>query len=171
MSTRIDGIVTDVQTVMTFLESYVDGIFRPTQFIVTGLSLGGHASWDVLARDPRVNAAVIVVGCPDLTAMLLDRLGGYSSTADVPSGTAKWPKSVERLYLARDRSLTEIRGKKILVLNGADDPLVPSRFTRPWVEKYAANNDVVFVEQEDTGHWMSYQMMERIEDWLQQFLN
>lgn len=156
---------------MTFLESYVDGIFTPSQFIITGLSLGGHVTWDLLARDPRVNAAVIIVGCPDLTTMLLDRLGGYSLPADVPPGTAEWPKSVERLYLARDRDVADIRGKRLLVLNGADDPLVPSRFTRPWIERHAANNDVIFVEQPETGHCLSIEMLQRIEDWLQQFLS
>lgn len=127
---------------MTFLGSYVDGIFTSTQFIMSGMSLGGHVSWDVLARDHRVGAAVIVVGCPDVTSLLLDRLGGYTSSADVPVGTGEWPESVSRLYAARDESVAAIAGKKILILNGAVDPLVPSHFTRSWVENYGSNNVV-----------------------------
>jgi dienelactone hydrolase len=155
---------------MKFLESYVDRIVVPTQFIATGLSLGGHVTWNILAEDPRITAAIIIVGSPNLTNLLLDRLGGYTSTADVPEGTEEWPQSVEKLYQARDKSLTKISGKRILILNGAIDPLVQSKFTRPWIEKYAANNDVTFIEQEENGHWLSYQMMDKIVEWVPQFL-
>jgi len=155
---------------MTFLESYVDGLFRPTEFIATGLSLGGHVTWDVLAKDPRVSKAVIIVGSPDLTSLLLDRLGGYHTVSSVPAGTKEWPKSIERLYLARDESVKTVSGKRILILNGAIDPLVPSKFTHDWVDSFASNNDVTFIEQEDTGHWLSCQMMEKIIDWTLQAL-
>jgi pimeloyl-ACP methyl ester carboxylesterase len=156
---------------MTFLGSYVDGIFNPTRFIIGGISLGGHVSWDVLAKDSRISAAVIVVGCPDLTSLLLDRLGGFTSPAEVPAGTIEWPESISKLYLARDRNVTGITGKKILILNGAVDPLVPSRFSWSWVENYGANNAVTFVEQEDTGHALTVEMVQKIVDWLPQFLD
>lgn len=155
---------------MKFLESYVDGIFVPTQFIASGLSLGGHVTWNILAEDPRITAAIIIVGSPNLTNMLLDRLGGYTSASDVPNGTKEWPQSIEKLYQVRDDRLKKISGKKILILNGAVDPLVPSKFTRPWIENYAVNNDVTFIEQEENGHWLSYQMMDKIVDWVPQFL-
>ncbi|CAK7233979.1 hypothetical protein SBRCBS47491_008793 [Sporothrix bragantina] len=173
MLSTMDGIVADVQTIMTFLESYVDGQFAPTQFIIGGMSLGGHVSWDVLARDPRVDAAIIVVGCPDLTHMLHERLDGYLRTdgaSQQSSSPKEWPDSVERLYVARDQKVAEITGKKILILNGEIDTLVPSKFTRTWLDKYGAKNDVIFVEQEVTGHALSVQMVERIVDWLPQFL-
>lgn len=166
----VDGTVADVQTVITFLGSYVDGVFAPTQFIVSGMSLGGHVSWDVLARDHRVGAAVIVVGCPDLTSLLLDRLGGYASPEDVPPGTSEWPMSVSQLYAVRDGSVAAISDKKILILNGAVDPLVPSRFTRSWVENFGPNNAVMFVEHANTGHTLSFDMVQKIVDWLPRFL-
>ncbi|KAH6880732.1 Alpha/Beta hydrolase protein [Thelonectria olida] len=166
MLSMIDGIVADVQTTVTFLESYVDGIFIPKAFIITGLSLGGHVSWDVLAKDPRIRAGVIIVGSPNLTPMLLERLGDYKSIEEVPAGTKEWPKSIEKLYLNRDKSLEGISGKKLLILNGAVDPLVPTKFTHPWIEKYAAKNDVTFIEQEETGHWFSVQMMDKLVDWV-----
>ncbi|CAK7219664.1 hypothetical protein SBRCBS47491_003923 [Sporothrix bragantina] len=167
------GIVVDVQTVMTFLESYVEEWFVPTQFIISGMSLGGHISWDLLARDPRVQAAVIIVGCPDLTHMLNERLDSYLGTKGASQQSPlpkEWPTSVERLYVARDEQVARITGKTILILNGAIDPLVPSKFTQAWLAKYGANNDVMFVEQEATGHALSVQMVEKIVDWLPQFL-
>jgi dienelactone hydrolase len=30
-----------------------------------GVSLGGHAAWQVLFNDPRVTAGVVIIGCPD----------------------------------------------------------------------------------------------------------
>ena len=146
------------------------------QFVVTGLSLGGHITWDILAQDPRVTNAIIIVGSPNLTNMLEERLQQYISTssASTDSKTStdskEWPKSIQKLYTARDKHLESIMGKKILILNGAIDALVPSRFTRPWVERYAANNDVTFIEQEDNGHWLSYQMMGHVVDWILQSL-
>jgi len=166
MLSMIDGITLDVRTVIKFLESYVGGTFVPTQFIMTGLSLGGHVAWNVLAEEPLVKTAVPIIGSPDLTHLLLDRLGGYKSAAEVPPGTKEWPESIARLYQARDESVTKISGKRILILNGALDPLVPSRFTRPWVQEHGDQNDVTFVEQADTGHWLSHQMMDRMVDWL-----
>lgn len=156
---------------MTFLASYVDGIFNPTQFTISGVSLGGHVSWDVLARDDRVGAAVIIVGSPDLTGMLADRLGGYKSVEEVPAGTKEWPESISQLYQDRDQSITRIKGKKILILNGAVDPLVPSRFTRPWIERYGANNSIAFVEQQGVGHAVSVEMVQKMVEWLSPFLN
>ncbi|KAH7136273.1 Alpha/Beta hydrolase protein [Dactylonectria macrodidyma] len=166
MLSMMDGIVADVQTIITFLESYVEGLFTPTKFIVTGVSLGGHATWDILARDDRVNNGIIIVGSPNLTDMLRERLDKYKSTRDGATGATEWPKSIENLYLARDKSLEGISGKEFLILNGAIDPLVPAKFTLPWVQNFGANNKVTVFEQEDNGHWVSIQMMEKIVDWV-----
>ena len=149
--------------VQKYLESYVDGQFVPTEFIVTGLSLGGHATWNILAEDPRITKAVIIVGSPNLTSLLLERLGGYNS---VPEGTREWPHALEKLYQARDDGVSRISGKTILILNGLHDTLVPSRFTHLWMEKHAANNDVRFIEQGENGQWLSYEMMDKMIDWL-----
>ncbi|KIX00126.1 uncharacterized protein Z518_10263 [Rhinocladiella mackenziei CBS 650.93] len=161
-----DGIVLDIQIVQKHLATYVDGAFLPTEFIATGLSLGGHATWNILAEEPRITKAIIIVGSPNLTDLLLERLRGYTSTADVPDGTREWPRSIAKLYQDRDEAILKISGKSILILNGLTDTLVPSRFTRPWVEKYAASNQVEFIEQKENGHWLSYEMMDRIVDWL-----
>ncbi|KAJ2893256.1 hypothetical protein MKZ38_008851 [Zalerion maritima] len=166
MLSMMKGIELDVKTMMDFLEAYFDGIFTPTEYIMTGTSLGGHVTWDVLAEDPRISKAIIIVGSTDLTSMLVERLGGYSSVSEVPTGTPEWPKSIERLYVERDKRLREIKGKKILILNGDIDPLVPSKFTRPWLDQCAASNEVAFVEQEGFGHGVSYQMMDSVADWV-----
>jgi hypothetical protein len=35
------------------------------QHMVLGISLGGHSAWQVIFNEPRVTAAVIIIGCPD----------------------------------------------------------------------------------------------------------
>jgi dienelactone hydrolase len=47
------------------------------QHIVLGISLGGHAAWQVLFNDDRVTAAVVIIGCPDYMSKYF--LGNYSS--------------------------------------------------------------------------------------------
>ena len=149
----------------TFLESYISHVFIPTEFIVTGFSLGGHCAWDALAKIQQIKAGVVLMGSPNLAAMLVERLGAYKSVSKEPLGSKEWPKCLESLYLARDKSLESISGKRILILTGALDELVPGRFTIPWVHKCAANNDVKFVQAEQTGHWVSWRMMEAMIDW------
>lgn len=46
---------------------------RITQNIVIGVSLGGHAAWHCVMHDPRITAAVIIIGCPDYTRLMSDR--------------------------------------------------------------------------------------------------
>jgi len=50
------------------VESYIfQGPDEPSigQHLVLGISLGGHSAWQVLFNEPRVIAAVIIIGCPD----------------------------------------------------------------------------------------------------------
>ncbi|KAK9370608.1 Alpha/Beta hydrolase protein [Lipomyces kononenkoae] len=171
MLSMIDGISTDIQTIMTYLESYVCDLFTPTQYIASGVSLGGHVVWNLLAEDARIQVGIPIVGCPDLTSLLINRLGNYTSVNQIPDGTKEWPKSIEKLYALRDARVAAISSKKVLVLNGAVDRLVPDKFTKPWTEKYAANNDVKYIVQTDTGHFVSWQMMDEIREWLAPFLN
>ncbi len=41
------------------------------QHLVLGVSLGGHAAWQVLFNEPRVTAAVVIIGCPDYLCKFL----------------------------------------------------------------------------------------------------
>ncbi|KAK2069182.1 hypothetical protein P8C59_003786 [Phyllachora maydis] len=166
MLATMAGTGADVATAMDLLAAYVDGVFVPARFAVAGFSLGAHVVWDVLGRDARVREGVAVVGCPDLTHLLLHRLGRYKEPGEVPPGTARWPKTTERLLQQRDAMVAGIRGKDILILNGAEDKMVPPRFTRPWVDKYGQENRVEMHELPDTGHTMTWDMAEKTVDWV-----
>ena len=40
---------------------------------VCGVSLGGHAAWQVLMDDPRISTAIIIIGCPDYITLMQGR--------------------------------------------------------------------------------------------------
>lgn len=71
MFSIFSGTASDVSTLITHLPSYL--LLRPSQHICCGISLGGHATWQLILRDPRVTAAVIIVGCPDYVRLMTDR--------------------------------------------------------------------------------------------------
>lgn len=62
------GTAMDTSLLIDHLESYI--FHGPDhrsidQHLVMGISLGGHAAWQVLFNDERVTAAVVIIGCPD----------------------------------------------------------------------------------------------------------
>lgn len=64
------GTAADVSLLIDHLGSYVfEARATPhppiAQNLVLGISLGGHAAWQVLFAEPRVEAAVVIIGCPD----------------------------------------------------------------------------------------------------------
>ncbi|OGM45378.1 hypothetical protein ABOM_005623 [Aspergillus bombycis] len=164
MLAMIDGNVFDIQTVMKYLKVYTGDQFTTTEFVMSGLSLGGHTAWDVLSKVDGIKAAIIIVGSPNLTDLLTERLGDAVDSKD-GTGSTKWPKSISAMYKARDQCLEQINGKHILILNGALDMLVPSKFTLPWVERHGSRNDVSFNVFDNTGHWLSLEMMDTIVEW------
>lgn len=160
-----DGTATDIKTIMKFLACYVDGSFRPSQFIVTGVSLGGHVAWNMLSEEPSIIGAIIIIGSPNLTDLLKERLDQTPSFSNLQR-SERWPRSLEMLCRDRDQAIARISGQGILILNGALDTLVPSKFTTPWFVNHASRNEVKLVSQEDSGHWLSFGMMEEVIDWL-----
>ncbi|KAK7202429.1 Alpha/Beta hydrolase protein, partial [Myxozyma melibiosi] len=165
MLSMVDGIGMDVRTIIKYLESYTVGNFVPKDFIMSGVSLSGHVTWNLLAQEPKINVAIPIVGTTSLTNLLIDRLGGYKSVAEVPD-CPEWPKSLEKLYLERDELLTSIKGKRILILHGEQDTIVPDKFSKEWIEKYGPNNDIAYYHQEDTGHFVSFYYMDLMTDFL-----
>ncbi|CAI7677944.1 unnamed protein product [Penicillium pancosmium] len=158
-----DGIALDIQTVMRYLKLYVEDRFNPTEFVMSGHSLGGHTAWNILADEKRIKTAIISVGSPNMTDLLLERLGKRDGPDPI-----RWPESIAEMYRDRDQRVSQIEGKQILLLNGALDTLVPSKFSVPWVEKYGPKNDVSFNVFEETGHWFSLEMMDKAVDWVLQ---
>ncbi|KFY74205.1 hypothetical protein V499_05765 [Pseudogymnoascus sp. VKM F-103] len=65
-----NGTATDVSLLIDHVGSYIAEDFQGVmpeigRNLVLGVSLGGHAAWQVLFAEPRVEAGVVVIGCPD----------------------------------------------------------------------------------------------------------
>ncbi|KAI9736843.1 MAG: hypothetical protein M1818_005894 [Claussenomyces sp. TS43310] len=69
----LNGTALDAGALMDQLESYLERRVVVVQHLVLGVSLGGHTAWQVLFREPRVAAAVVINGCPDYMRMMQDR--------------------------------------------------------------------------------------------------
>ena len=60
---------------MDYLPSFVfpSSERQVSENLVLGVSLGGHAAWSCLLHEPRISAAVVIIGCPDYVALMADR--------------------------------------------------------------------------------------------------
>ncbi|KAK9446529.1 Alpha/Beta hydrolase protein [Limtongia smithiae] len=167
MAAMVDGISLDLHGVVKYLSAYISStLFTPTEFIASGVSLGGHATWNLLAMEPSIKVAIPIVGTTDLHALLLDRVQSFLRTKDVPADAPEWPLEIQNLLKARDAVIAGIKGKKILILNGEVDAIVPDVFTKDWVEKYAANNEVTYIHQAETGHFLSFAGLNRMVEFI-----
>ncbi|PMD44344.1 hypothetical protein L207DRAFT_542135 [Hyaloscypha variabilis F] len=70
------------------------------QHLVLGISLGGHAAWQVFFNEPRVTATIVIIGCPDYMRVMTDRarlskLETYTSSNGVDFlGSKDFPKAL-----------------------------------------------------------------------------
>lgn len=75
-----NGTAVDVSLLIDHLGSYIFEDFSDRSAIpeigrnlVMGVSLGGHAGWQLLFAEERIEGAAIIIGCPDYTAVMTDR--------------------------------------------------------------------------------------------------
>ncbi|KPI44763.1 uncharacterized protein AB675_8424 [Cyphellophora attinorum] len=96
------GTAQDTSLLLDFLPAYAfpDGGVEIVRNMVLGVSLGGHAAWQICMRDPgRFQGVVVVIGCPDYTRLMVDRARlskrklwlegkgeGFVGSADWPQG-------------------------------------------------------------------------------------
>ncbi|EMC92502.1 hypothetical protein BAUCODRAFT_293878 [Baudoinia panamericana UAMH 10762] len=108
MFSHFSGTALDVSHLISLLPSYLP--FKLAHHICAGVSLGGHATWQLLMSDSRIEAGIVVIGCPDYTRLMTDRaIRGKLSTCmstDPPgrdfSGSADFPPSLLAMIEERD---------------------------------------------------------------------
>lgn len=144
-----------------FLPSYLFPLDERTisQWIIAGKSLGGHSSWIALTHgkvhptlphtqsynnagiEPRLSIAIPIIACPDYTKLITKRAKYSHIPLEPPYFPASLRAVIERNdparagYTADDASKNPFYGKKVLVLSGGDDPLVPFIHSQEFVEK------------------------------------
>ncbi|KAJ6570293.1 Alpha/Beta hydrolase protein [Mycena vulgaris] len=135
------GTAKDVSFVMDFLPAYLFPLGERTiaEWGVAGVSLGGHSTWIAAAADPRVKIAIPIIGCPDYLGLM----GPRAEAEGIALGPPHFPESL--LKGIRATSLTALPytsrgdenpflGKKVLVLSGGSDPVVPWTASEKFVE-------------------------------------
>lgn len=137
----IVGMAQDVTLLIDFLPSYMfpHDDRNITHFVVTGKSLGGHATWHVLAKEPRITVGVPFISCPSYSVLIADR----ARTSFVTNGPPHVPASLSSLiaridpasqpYDSFDANVNPFWGKRICMCSGEADKLVPWRCAEHFV--------------------------------------
>lgn len=72
---RADGTAQDTSLLINYISAYAfpKSDRRIVSHHVLGVSLGGHAAWHCILHEPRIKSAVVVIGCPDYTRLMVQR--------------------------------------------------------------------------------------------------
>lgn len=187
------GTAKDVSFVMDFLPAYLfpDGECKIDAWGVVGISMGGHSTWIALAQglilriqdlhitlkhtlDPRVQVGIPIIGCPDY----MDLIERRAKTSNIPFGPPYLPSSFIKFVESFDPASKAYRsidganpflGKKILVLSGADDALVPWVASENFVSGLEVGSGGVkrVVVLKGVGHECTAEMVEEAADFVQ----
>ncbi|KAJ6549189.1 Alpha/Beta hydrolase protein [Mycena sp. CBHHK59/15] len=135
------GTAKDVSFVMDFLPSYLfpQGERSIVEWGVAGISLGGHSTWIAAAADARLTIAIPIIGCPDYLALM----GPRAEAEGIAVGPPHFPEGLVKLiraesvtglpYMSKE-DVNPFLGKKVLVLSGGADPLVPWTASQKFVD-------------------------------------
>ncbi|ERF76454.1 hypothetical protein EPUS_07334 [Endocarpon pusillum Z07020] len=211
MFSQIHGTAADTSILLDYLAAYIfperDGV-KVSQNMVFGVSLGGHAAWQVLLREPRMTTGIIGIGCPDYKSLMMDR-ARLSKLADWDSsdpssflGSKSFPRTLVAAVDKHDpaglimgqlertindsyvHELSEneeekvsrvldhtLRNKRILLLSGAADKLVPYRcgqsflnFLKRAISTYYKHGGLVLEDLvfDGVGHEISPNMLKEL---------
>lgn len=189
----ISGSAQDFKLILDYLPSYLPQF---TQFhnVMTGISLGAHTAYHMASLAPgQFEAFAIVVGCPTLGSLLLNRLGidptslgtTLSELGCVPyekvekfmtqEQKRRYPRALAESIQAGDRKVFRefTTDTPVLICNGKLDPLVPTFYTAEWLKKRwdagsidGGGDRVDFFVQDNTGHSCTKEMVRMIAGWL-----
>jgi len=127
------GTARDISYLIDFLPAYLfpRGLTsgHDIEWLIAGVSLGGHVTWLVLRNEPRVKIGVPVIGCADYLKMIQQR--ALNSQVDLRPPV--FPDHMRTLIAQFDPASAPygasegnpFLGKNILALSGGKDPLVP----------------------------------------------
>lgn len=139
-------------------------------WICVGISLGGHTTWLVGAHDPRFRYLCPIIGSPDVERLLRSRATTFDPP--IPFDAPVVPELLLQLVRRNDpchAPLEAWKGKKILVLGGAVDKLVPhvQGGTQDFVKGLETAEGVEVWIQDDVGHACTEEMVSRLSNWLE----
>ncbi|QGI82409.1 unnamed protein product [Fusarium fujikuroi] len=194
LMSMVSGSAQDFKLILDYLPAYSPR-FRNFHNIMLGVSLGGHTAWRMASVAPgQFEAFAIVVGCPNLTSLLLSRLGLDAVTFGVDQDELdkvpydelekvmseeqrrRWPRALAELVREGDRMARDEfpRTVPLLMCNGKHDALVPTGFSESWLTRrkmamngeFAAKSKARIFIQDNTGHSCTKEMVAIIADWI-----
>lgn len=126
-------------------------------------------------EDPRIRIGIPIIGCPDYATLISTRLDEFKTSTS--STKPVFPKSLLDLLAIVDpinsqyssaSSLNPFLNKNILVLTGAEDPLVPARYTRTFFDglNVGRHGAKEWVDEAGKGHEVTEQMIEKTGQWI-----
>ncbi|EWC47393.1 hypothetical protein DRE_00361 [Drechslerella stenobrocha 248] len=189
------GTSIDVSLLIDHIPSYVfpSGEKTLDEWLCAGVSLGGHATWLTLVNEPRVKAGVVVIGCPDFESVMTHRAGKSklkSSQEGKFIGSKDYPRALDatvrrtdpvgiivkgrtdeqRVKLIQER----LGGKKILVLSGGADKLVPYECSKPFLDMLGSEGpgivDVKNIVYDGIGHECTETMVKELVAFVSEYL-
>ncbi|WVQ73062.1 hypothetical protein IAR50_002625 [Cryptococcus sp. DSM 104548] len=176
MAATIQGGVHDIQLLMDFLPAYLfpHGELTVEEWVITGISLGGHVTWKLLHDDPRVRIGIPIIGLP--FESLPKYLGARAINNGLSWGPPTYPPSLQRIIEPyRDPVLEQkaYAGKKILTMHGKEDKLVPFakgeediKQIEKWTEEEAEKGGICAIDlQENVGHVCTIEMLKKSAEW------
>ncbi|KAF7773310.1 hypothetical protein Agabi119p4_5477 [Agaricus bisporus var. burnettii] len=162
------GTAADVSFLIDFLPAYLfpTGKRSIKTWGVAGKSLGGHSAWLALGQDERISFGIPIIACPDYLKLMEKRASRFS----LPIAPPYFPASLIELVRRRDPVMKAFDrvddanpylGKKVLVLSGGADKLVPWEASREFVEKLAVGPSGVkkVLVVEGVGHECTPEML------------
>ncbi|ORY75759.1 Alpha/Beta hydrolase protein [Protomyces lactucae-debilis] len=159
------GTARDVVLLMDYLPAYLT-THTIKRYLCAGISLGGHATWLALQLDTRLIAGIPIIGCPDYLSLMTSRA---RTLKDGTGGLteALFPRALREVVERLDPTIHGMREKRLLVLCGARDRLVPYEAGRRFIEalqveqQHHGGSTEVVVEA-GVGHRCSDAMIERL---------
>ncbi|KIV78540.1 hypothetical protein PV11_06185 [Exophiala sideris] len=157
------GTGVDVSQLIDLLPMFIspDERYAFRRIICVGVSLGGHATYHVLSNEPRVNAGVVIIGCPDTAALMQMRVDGKDSRQLVPPS---FLGTVRRLQ----PNVEQVAKKSVLILKGNKDNLVPWEASQTFVEQLPKAK-VQVIGYDGIGHALTKAMEEDTAKWILAF--
>jgi len=154
------GTSIDVTTLIDYLPAYIfpNDEYKISQNICAGVSLGGHATWLTLVHEPRVTSGVVVIGCPDYQRVMTHRAeksrleswtgedpeSSFLGSQHFPTGLLHILHRVDPTGFIYNSAKTDLErkqrlgktlgGKKLLILSGGADKLVPYDSSKPFLD-------------------------------------
>ncbi|KIM40446.1 hypothetical protein M413DRAFT_445902 [Hebeloma cylindrosporum] len=170
------GTARDVSFLIDFLPSYLfpHDESKIDSWGVVGISLGGHSTWIILSQEPRVQVGIPIIGCPDYIELIKHR----AKASNIPFTAPYIPSSLLKLIEVSDPASRNhgsldgsnpFLGKKILILSGEKDTLVPWAASKKFVEglEVGPDGEKKVILQKGVGHKCTDEMVEQTATFIQ----